>query len=365
MALPALLAACGFNSGSSSDDGGHGSDSRDTRVCYGNLPEICFPAAPTAAQALTTSDIDTDSAAACESTNEQKARYCVLVGAPLTLATGQKLSAHGSKPLVLLSVGPGTMDISGEIDVSSRRTGTQVLGAGANPTETDACTFIAAATVGGGGFGGSFGSMGGNGSDASPVLGTKGMAGAMADGVPTTLRGGCPGGNGAFGGTGAEGHGGNGGGAVAIVAVEAQIHLDAKINASGSGGHGAPGGATGAIGGGGGGGSGGMIAILSPLPLSLGTHVKLWANGGGGAQGGAISVAGSDGDESAGPMQIGAGADGTGAAGNGGNGSLGSAAGLSGRAATNGGGGGGGGGGAGFIRAPGLTDPASISPPSS
>jgi hypothetical protein len=356
MALPALLAACGFNSGSGSGDGGHGSDSADALVCYGTFIRVCFPAAPTQARTLPTSDIDTDTSELCDQTNDQKARYCVVVGNGFTIAAGQTITARGNRPLVLLSA---TMfDMSGAIDASSSRIAAR-KGPGADPAD---CTSGTPPMVSVGGYGGSFHGKGGNGGDGNPADGSGGAAAEPLSAFPSALRAGCPGGNGVPLGAAGEGTGGSGGGAIAIVA--AQLHIDGPINASGAGGRS---GASNAKSGGGGGGSGGMIVLdAAALPIQLGSRAKIWANGGGGAQGGADGMGGNGGNESAGPDQAAAATAGSAAGADGGSGSAGlTLTGSNGILdARTGGGGGGGGGGAGFVHAQGVTGLGIISPAS-
>ena len=361
MALAALLPACGFGSDAHNDAGGDDDAPNDAQQCFGSYLKVCFTsgaAIPTLAKMFGDIDINTDdtSGAQCNQLNDQASNYCVVAGAGFTLMSGKRLTAHGAKPLVLLST--MTIDVLGDIDVSSHHAGPQPKGPGANPAAPGACSFATAptaATQASGGYGGSFGTKGGDGSNASPASGVVGLAGSAAPTFPMALQGGCKGGDGAIAGT--FGTAGDGGGAVALIAM--QVHVEGKINASGAGGH------AGMIAGGaGGGGSGGMIVVDSTTPPMFGATARLWANGGGGGQGGAVATPGTDGSESPTPAVLGAGGFmGDGATG--GNGSLGTNAGASGgNNAPSGGGGGGGGGGAGFIRAPGLTDPVSISPPS-
>jgi hypothetical protein len=332
-------------------------------ICFGEIVPICFPTSkvPAAAKVLPmVEEIDTDmtdSGSLCNQDHDQRTKYCVVAAAGLTLPAGATLTAHGDKPLVLLST--AAMDLSGDIDVGSHRAG--LRGPGANPTETGACSFTMAPvgpTMGGGGYGGSLGTPGGGGGNAATQTTGGGLAGSKLDTFPTELRGGCKGGDGSKI-VDPLAVGGDGGGAIALVAAM-QIHVDAMINASGGGGQG---GLAIASNGGGGGGSGGMIVFDSSVPLTFGARVKLWANGGGGAQG-SSALLGGNGGESTDPMQAAPGGSGSGTGGAGGSGSLGSDSGAGGTTTTVGGGGGGGGGG-GFIHAPGFTDPASISPPSS
>ena len=354
MALLALAPACGFQSSADHIDA--------APTCFGDIVRICFDATvPAAPRTLGTTEIDTDLTATgslCDQNNEQRAAYCVVVGAPLTLSAGAMLTARGDKPLVLLST--TTMDLLGDIDISSHHGGRR--GPGANPA-AGACSFMTApreATMGGGGYGGSFGTPGGGGGNAAASSTGGGVAGTKLDTFPVALRGGCKGGDGSLLTViDPPGVGGDGGGAIAMVAAM-QIRVDAMINASGGGGDG---GAANASNGGGGGGAGGMIVFDSRVPLTFGARTKLWANGGGGAQGGS-AMTGADGGESTGPMQAASAGSDSGTGGAGGIGSQGSSTGAEGTTPLLGGGGGAGGG-AGFIHAPGFTDPTSISPPSS
>jgi hypothetical protein len=353
MALVALVAACGFHSGTARDGGGADDAPPDARLCFGSFVEICFnsaanvPTGPLALPELPTTEINTESSTMCDPNNRQAATYCVVAGAGFVLPANRTIRAYGSKPLVLLSIGPA--DLAGVIDVSSRRdTDVKARGAGADPT--DGCAGASPAMAAGGGFGGSFGGKGGNGEQVGSTMGGT-SAGVAA--APTTLRGGCPGGDGMMAGA-SRTLGGSGGGAVAVIATT--IQLDGKINASGAGG---PGGDLISTGGGGGG-AGGMIALDA---ASITGNGMLFANGGGGGQGGSFATngAGQDGRESTGPLVVGAGGrTGTTTGGTGGDGASGTISkdglpaqttGLSGNA-----GGGAGGGGAGFIRAHGITN---------
>jgi hypothetical protein len=356
-ALLMVVSACGFpRPPALGEDAQQDADGAmaDTSACFGSFLPVCFSAAPTALVALTDdTDIDTDASPICDRENDQKTRYCVVAGAGFT--STRRITAHGSKPLVLLST--TTIVLAGKLDVSSNHDGSQPRGAGANPLGL--CTGPVPATGASGGFGGSFGTKGG---DGQPLDGSSGVAASALASFPVSLRGGCPGGGGGPAGVG--GAGGSGGGAVAIVAAE--IRLDSEINASGAGGHGGRASKSG----GGGGGSGGMIVLDSPS-IVLGTSSALFANGGGGGQGGAggstpAAGPGDDGLESIGPDAPGqAGANGARDGGVGGMGgfSLHPGANAAGQA-TGDGGGGAGGGGVGFIRAHGVTGIKTISPPS-
>ncbi len=360
MALLALLPACGFNRDPLKVDSGAGSDAPDAPVmpdasyCYGTFVRVCFEAMPMGNVVQDTIDIDTDSTTMCNQANDQASKYCVIASGSFTLASGKTVTAHGQRPLILLST--TTFELNGDIDVSSKRTGSQPKGAGADAAE---CVSGTTPSLNGGGCGGSFGSKGGNGGDGRPAGGTSGLAADPLPMFPIALRGGCRGGSGSLVGTAGEGSGGSGGGAIAIIA--AQIRLDGRINASGAGGHGAPGSATG----GGGGGSGGMIVLDSTMISLTSSRAKMWANGGGGAQGGAIGMAGANGNESLAPELKASATDAPTDGCNGGSGSLAASPGENGKAdGRNTAGGGGGGGGAGFIWAHNVTGPATISPPS-
>jgi hypothetical protein len=336
----------------------------DAVRCFGTFVRICFSSAgavPVAPKMLGNIAIDTDASgtgSSCDQQNDQKSRYCVVAAAGLTVASGAVVTAQGSKPLVLLST--STLDMLGDIDVSSHHAGSQLVGAGANPSEP--CSFATSpttATSAGGGYGGSFGSRGGDGSAIPGSSVGAGLAGSASSGFPTVLRGGCRGGDGAVS-DGPSASGGSGGGAVGVIAM--QVRINGKINASGGGGRGAPVSQSG----GGGGGSGGMIFVDSQIAPSFGAKAKLWANGGSGAQAGIPVSPGIDGSESIAPDVAAPGTNQTSGGSNGGDGSLGAGPGKNGLDdGSIASGGSGGGGGAGFIHAPGLTGAALISPPSS
>ena len=357
MALLALVAACGFT-GNHKGDGGVGDDDAPNEFpfCYGSFPKVCFQVAPTDARTFTDAItvIDTASTMQCDQGNDQKDHYCVVAGNGFTINNAQKLAAHGSKPLILLST---TMfDLSGDIDVSSSRNGIQTKGPGADPAE---CAMGAPPVGSSGGYGGSFHGKGGVGSEGNTSDGVGGTAPEPLAPFPSTLRGGCPGGGGNTIGALGEGSGGSGGGAVAIIAT--QVHINGRINASGEGGRGGPGSKSG----GGGGGSGGMIVIDSSM-IQHDSRAAIWANGGGGGQGGGTGMGGSSGNESTGPSVGALASTGTAIGANGGGGSVGAVlmggTGIS--DAGSGGGGGGGGGGAGFVHVQGITDLLIVSPTS-
>src|ERR1044071_4765819 len=251
----ASVAACGFPRPQDVVDDAM-ADAGNPGPCFGSYVHVCFdlssdvPTVPQTWPDAVVVDIDTDTSALCNQHNDHKSTYCVVASAGMTLDFGKTVRAHGTKPLVLLST--NTMALAGNVDLGSYRAGVPFRGAGANPP--GGCTFTTppfGATIGGGGggYGGSFGTRGGDGSNSVPMSGLNGRAGDALLGFPPALRGGCRGGDGGAI-AGPEGQGGDGAGAVALIA--AQIHIDGRIDASGSGGHGGFAGS-----GGGGGGSGG------------------------------------------------------------------------------------------------------------
>jgi hypothetical protein len=334
-------------------------------VTYGTFVKVTFPSAlavPMPPQLFATStDIDTTASSFCDTVNDKKDDYCVVVGSTISVAAGAAVTAHGAKPLILLAT--SELDLDGTIDVSSKHGG--MTGAGA--ATASQCAGNTEATGHSGGYGGSFGGKGGAGGQ---IAGAGELGGTAVDALPafpTTLRGGCPGGNGAKDATGG-GAGGSGGGAVMVFSPT--IQFNGTINASGAGGSGGP---TDAVvsSGGGGGGAGGLI-VIEATTITPGTATNLWlfATGGGGGQGGTGGVgagagAGDDGKESQAPATAALAGNNTNL--DGGRGGTGSAAsarkdGSPAGPSTGTGGGGAGGGGAGFIRTPSITG-AMVAPP--
>lgn len=218
-----------------------------------------------------------------------------------TLAAGARLRVVGPQPLLIAA--NGNVTIEGTIDASSFFDGAAVsVGAGADPR---ACDRVEVAptpgtTCGGhAGSGGGGGGFGGRGGDGGDVTGrgcpggddSGGSGGAPLGGVPTTLRGGCDGADGATNnqndGTTGRGIAGAGGGAVQITAA-GSLTVSGTLHAGGAGGSGAYDATGGSVGGrrggGGGGGSGGMVALEGQdIDIQLGA--LLVANGGGGGGG--------------------------------------------------------------------------------
>jgi hypothetical protein len=295
-----------------------------TTVCFGTgIVQVCLPQPQgTVAFMAASSKINTDTDPACAVlTSASQPDLCVIAANTIQVATTVKVT--GSRPLVLVAVDGVT--ISGVLDGSSVDNSP---GPGANPASCAAGTAAAAST---GGYGGSFGGVGGNGG------GTGGGTAPAATPSPTTLRGGCPSGDGGIG-----VHGVPGGGAVYVIA-KGSIMVNGTINASGDAGE-----AGGPItDGGSGGGSGGMIGLDAPMVSVAG---QLFANGGGGGEGGVAAPAtSSDGQVCTAALDAAQGGAGS-AGGDGGNGSAGTA--LDGTDGLNGGanGDGGGGGGTGVIK---------------
>lgn len=333
-------------------------DAKPEALCAGTIHKVCLDPPPTNTVTLPNATLDTGTSTLCMTPTSitPNVTACVIIGASITLPQGAKLNVIGTKPLILLA---GAITISGTIDAASHRGGQSGPGAdGTCATNQTAPNTGGGRADGGGGWGGSFGGKGGDGGRGAD----DGAAGKAGDTVnATTLRGGCPGGDGA-GNAGAKGHGG---GALALLA-KTSISIDGIINASGSAGGGSPADA----GGGGGGGTGGMIILEAPAVTVAG---QCFANGGGGGEGANVAADGLPGGESTSPNRAGAGgADGTDFGGNGGAGAVGNTAsggGVTGTAGGGGavGGGGGGGGGVGIIRVvsanqTGTTDLAKVSP---
>jgi len=332
-------------------DGAGGDDGVAGPLCFGTgLVHVCFETTPTGDLSLA-EVINTDATTTACATNVTSGGdgLCVVDAKTITVPGGLVVSATGSKPLVI--VGAESITVDGSVDVSSKHmSGTGTHGGGADFT---ACVVPTSPAPGsdGGGAGGSFAGMGGDGGDPSHASATAGL------GEPTTLHGGCSGGNGAD-----NSNRGHSGGAVALIAVN-HIDVMGQVDASGAGGSSqndfAP---LVSLGGGGGGGSGGMI-ILDAATISIGGVV--FANGGGGAEGGTTGNTGHSGNDPA-NGSVGTGGASSSAGGDGGNGGAATTpdgapggAGVAGSA-----GGGGGGGSIGVIRIYGeRTVSGTISPP--
>lgn len=345
-----VVAGCSFDHGAlpggNHGDGGGVDGSRsdgeavtaDARTCWdvpGVNVNVCLTAPLSGATTTGSAAIDTDAtgpgALDCKALVQGSTNLCVIAAASLTIESGRTLSAHGTRPLVLLA---NQLVIDGTVDVSSKLAGQR--GPASDP---QACGTASRPEGAGGGAGGSFGGKGGDGGDGDGDDADGGEA-ANATANITTLRGGCPG----SGGGGNGPYGGHGGGAVLLIADMLTISSSGVVNASGSAGNGATQGRRG----GDGGSSGGMIAI-SATTFALDANAELFANGGHGGGGSSNPMAGQDGTEPTSPASGGGNGNGAGNAGDGGAGYP--ATMRDGRSATGGSdGGGGGGGGAGVIR---------------
>jgi hypothetical protein len=336
----------------------------DARTCFGDDPfKVCFASAPTGAIDISTATtFDTvygtisGTPLTCATPMSGGTGYCVLAARTIMIST--PLRAVGTRPLVLVAADSITVPTSASVDVGSHRVPVESIGAGAD--SASGCNEGTAPTTAngtsGGGAGATFiggGGSAGNGGNAG------GGAGQRAPGISTviTVRGGCPGQDGAGDNKGALGHGG---GAVFLLAGS-RITMDGTILAGGEDG----GGATGMSAGGGGGGSGGMIGFNAPTIAVTGAVI---ANGGGGGAG-AATAGGQPGSDAVTTDSAAGGAGGSGMGGDGGVGSSGSisTSGAFGHDGSSnmgvGGGGGGGGGGAGLIKGPPASLGPNVSPP--
>jgi hypothetical protein len=359
-----LLSGCGFHSPAAAPasdaavDGASIDGPDHPNFCLGNAVVMAcltqMPAAPIVIKSLTAIDTDTSDSCSPDAVGASAA-YCILAGSSITINGGQVLSAHGSRPLVLMS--SGAITVMGAIDVAGHLMGFPQATGPAVPPATGAgspCAPAPAATNGGGGGGGSFGSIGGGGGADD-----NGKLGGVPPGpvVPTALRGGCSGEAGPGGGPA-----GGGGGAVALLAVT-QIQIDGMIDASGGGGRGSMNDHHG----GGGGGAGGMIEIDAPMVSGAG-GARIFANGGSGGEGSGGNNGRDGNDAPLDPNMAAIGGTGGSTGGDGGRGANrnaqgGNAAGAGGNG-TSGGGGGGGGGGVGVIQLyQGGSLPGTVSPP--
>ncbi|MBK7536578.1 MAG: hypothetical protein IPI49_14640 [Myxococcales bacterium] len=257
---------------------------------------ICVHLVELADQSLPDGVLDTDTSDLCAKPPlvPAAAPYCVIRAAALTVPAGVTVRAIGARPLVLVATGAVT--INGTVDVSSRH---EVLpstpkSTGAGGGHATVCQAFRReaqpkASGGGGAGGGTFGGLGGNGGNGDSGSSTP-AEGALPtltrDPQPTTLRGGCPGGQGAGVSTVTKGGtGGDGGGALYVASkLSITVNLGGQLAANGAGGLGGD-----LLSGGGGGGSGGLLVLDAPTVTRGG---RLTANGGGGGEGGSASAAG-------------------------------------------------------------------------
>jgi hypothetical protein len=231
--------------------------------------------------------LDTDTNQACVNlTQPDGSSVCLLYYRNVSISGS--LVAYGGRPLAIAAA--EHLQISGVVDVSSRRVPDDRPGAGSRRT---ACTFTglpeASTGGGGGGAGGSFLSAGGTGGRGDRTASDGGRPGTPLTAAPIALRGGCYGQRGANGDTGSTGgDGGFGGGAIYLRG--STIDLSGQVLAVGAGGAGGSSNRAG----GGGGGAGGMIVVQGG---GVNLSGLLLATGGGGGEGGDNGNAGEDGAE--------------------------------------------------------------------
>jgi hypothetical protein len=372
-------AGCGLSSERFIGPDAGGTDAVAAQTCFGSgFMQLCLQTPPTGQWPVATPppptpiQIDTSPKSSDCAPLMTGGDYCVVAGTTITIDT--IVRATGSRPLVLLASDSITVNGSGIVDVGSHRSGSSA-GPGAGEATDGVChvgmppadpaiggiSESSAVRVGGGGAGGSFilqGGMGGHGAGIPETMLYTSTGGGPWGSVTaeslTSLRGGCPGQQGASqeakGVAPSGGAGGDGGGAVFLIAGNT-ITINGSILAGGEGGAGATN--IGQASGGGGGGTGGTIGFDAMVIMAGSSSVI--ATGGGGGQGGdsgrtATAAAGEDGSFT---TAAAGGAGGSGAnGGSGGAGSIGPGPGLDGAIGalhTGGGGGGGGGGGPGVI----------------
>jgi hypothetical protein len=345
LAALALATGCHFAT-NPVQDGASGDAVTDdgSPLCFGNsLERVCLARMPTGVFEVGSAvAINTDASQMCEPLTSSTVDACVIAG--MTVDVDDRLTAVGSRPLVLLSLTHLVIGPTGYVDASSSHLG-MPIGSGANPA---LCPPLGLSTGGAGGAGGSFTGRGGTGG-----AGTLGMGGVPAPpSSATMLRGGCSGGVGS-GQIGASA--GAGGGAVDLIAGEA-LMIGGIVDASGAGGSGG----AGAAGGGGGAGSGGMIGLVAKQ-VQITASAQLFANGGGGGGAGTDSMAGGSGADPT--MATVPAPGGISVSGSGGDGSAGQAVdGADGSPGSPAGGGGGGGAGVIALDTPSLALSGTVSP---
>jgi hypothetical protein len=326
--------------------------------CFGTDPYTYCPLAQPATSWTVSGPVELDtSPAASVLCDPDVPAYCVVASVRITI--NGRLTAIGSRPLVLVATDRITVTATGVIDVSSNAT---ARGAGANTSGCVAGTpGGATASSGGGGAGGTFSGRGGYGGPSGGATGGTPAANVSTD--VAMPRGGC---HGTRGGGPNSGDAGLGAGGMVLISAGA-IDISGTLLARGGG---AGGGGAGS--GGGGGGSGGVIALDG---FSITITGAMIAAGGGGGGGGSLTAAGNSGFEASVTGTPAAGGTGGGGGGvgfpDGGNGGGGSGPGLlrNGRGGElimpQGAGGGGGGGAAGVNRIRGMlnTANATIVPP--
>lgn len=352
--LVITLAACG--------SGTNGSIDGSVLPCLFTGPCVASAVQP----ALTldsASTLDTDTDPRCSLMAQPDGPVlCVIHVSSFSLTKPGRLTATGSRPLVIAS--PGNIKIDGVLDVSSRAGG--VTGAGASTAPSCPATLpVEGNGGGGGGAGGSFGSTGGaGGAGDTDQLACAGMTCRGGVAAPafavSAIFSGCAGQAGGGDTATPGGQGGASGGGIYLL-TSGSIEITGTIAAGGAGGRSGP--AAGAGGNGGGGGGAGGLIVLHGASINVTSTAIVAANGGGGGEGAvqAPGMIGADGNANASAAPGGTGQQPDG--GDGGSGGAGTmTTGSTGMVAR--GGGGGGGGGAGVIRVVGpLTSMGIVSPP--
>lgn len=311
------------------------------------------------ARTLTDLVIDTTAGSPlCEGDIDFIASDCVVTGTSITIPAGVRVSAIGTRPLVVVAL--DSIDLEGTLDVSSHRSPAEVIGPAHDDSRCIATSGSDDAIGGTGGAGGSFQFLGG----AGGATGTTPPAQPGQAPTLVSLHGGCPGAKGGSYLETAAGALGHSGGALYLMAgASIVLGPGAALLSNGEGG-----GKAGIDGGGGGGGTGGMIVLDAPS-IALATSATVFAEGGGGGGGGDQLGDSGDGSE----VDTTPGATGGSAAAPAGPGGSGSVSGIGGDGqhgpispTTATGGGGGGGGASGYVLVFGsLTSTAVISPPPS
>lgn len=355
------LAACSFQPGAAAGGGdangggddtvdaprptdgsdGSGSDAQDL-VCVGHVRQVCQTGTPAdyTVDKNDTDNIDTDNDGRCIVIHQAPGHdLCAIYGNTVTIHG--TVRGHGSRPLVIASVGDFLVDNAGIVDVGTYTNFS--TGAGANGPGCGGATTKSKGNGngGGGGAGGSFQFAGGAGGAGANGAAAGGTAASTVLAVNLhVVRGGCAG---EAGGSTlldeTAGNAADSGGAVLLVSG-GKLTVAGKVLAGGGGGNLAL-----ARFGGGGGGAGGFIGFDAVGALSL-TGAVVANGGGGGGGGGAMSTGNFGGDAK---PDAGAAPKGDGGGTTGGDGAVGSTGmtGADGVAAQAGGGAGGGG--AGFI----------------
>jgi hypothetical protein len=216
----------------------------------------------------------------------------VLWVASMSMVTGTKLSIKGSRPLIIVSMGPVDLNGSMIAEADSLRgwfaggaaATTTLARAGACPIDTESGGGRAGLSDGTKGIGpGGGGFCGSGGPGSTDLMNTARPAGGSAYGSKDLI----PLVGGSAGGSGSSGSGGHGGGAIQIVSGVGIVIGEAGVINMGGGGGGTYAG----------GGSGGAILLEAP---SVTVRGVLAANGGSGAD----VYAGDDGQASAEPPAV-------------------------------------------------------------